>query len=182
MDRRERAVVPRIHRLEHVQGFPSADLANNDAVGSAFSAHYARGPESLTSPRPSILGGLYSRLTMCSCPSFSSAASSIVTIRSSFGMKSERTLRVVVFPAPVPPLTRMFSLPRTHASRKLLALPVQVCRLTSSSAVKGSSENLRMVKSGPVNRQRRQNHVHPRPVRKAGIGVGRGLVQARRPT
>ena len=49
--------------------------------------------------------------------SFSSAASSMVTIRSSSGMKLEMTLRVVVLPTPVPPLTRMLSRSRTLARR-----------------------------------------------------------------
>ena len=57
-------------------------------------------------------------VTTWSCCSCSSAASSMVTMRSSSGMKQDSTLRVVVLPVPVPPETRMFSRPLTHASRK----------------------------------------------------------------
>ena len=69
-------------------------------------------------PLPSMLGGRDSRVTTCSWRSWSSAASSIVTIRSSFGMNDERTLRVVVLPEPVPPETKMFRRASTHARRK----------------------------------------------------------------
>ena len=71
-----------------------------------------------TSPRPSMFGGRDSRRRTCSWCSWSSAASSMVTIRSFAGMKLDSTLSVVVLPAPVPPLTRMLSLPRTQAARK----------------------------------------------------------------
>ncbi len=50
--------------------------------------------------------------------SWSSLASSTVTTRSSEGMKDDRTLRAVVLPVPVPPLTMTLSRPFTQASRK----------------------------------------------------------------
>jgi len=46
-----------------------------------------------TAPRPSMFGGRDSRVTTCSWRSWSSAASSTVMMRSSFGMNDERTLR-----------------------------------------------------------------------------------------
>ena len=59
------------------------------------------------SPRPSMFGGRASSVTTCSWRSCSSAASSMVMIRSSAGMKLDRTLSIVVLPEPVPPDTRM---------------------------------------------------------------------------
>ena len=59
-------------------------------------------------------GRAFERIT-CSCWSWSSTASSMVTIRSSSGMKTERTLSSVVLPVPVPPETMMFSRAWTHA-------------------------------------------------------------------
>ena len=56
-------------------------------------------------PLPSMLGGRASSVTTCSWRSWSSAASSIVTMRSSSGMKDESTLSIVVLPEPVPPET-----------------------------------------------------------------------------
>ena len=72
----------------------------------------------LTSPLPSMFGGRDSRRSTCSWCSCSSAASSMVMTRSSPGMNDDRTFSVVVLPAPVPPETRMLSLPRTQLSRK----------------------------------------------------------------
>ena len=54
----------------------------------------------MTWPLPSMFGGRDSSRTTCGCCSFSSAASSIVTIRSSSGMNDEITFSVVVSPAP----------------------------------------------------------------------------------
>ena len=70
-----------------------------------------------TSPRPSLLAGRDSSRTTWGCWSWSSAASSMVTMRSRSGMNDDSTLRVVVLPVPVPPETRTLSLPRTLASR-----------------------------------------------------------------
>ena len=69
----------------------------------------------VTWPRPSTLAGRASRVTTCSWLSCSSAASSMVTMRSSSGMKLESTFRVVVLPDPVPPETTTLSRPRTQA-------------------------------------------------------------------
>src|SRR3972149_3738621 len=54
-------------------------------------------------PLPSMFGGRDSRVTTCSWRSCRSAASSMVTMRSSLGMNEESTLSVVVLPEPVPP-------------------------------------------------------------------------------
>ena len=64
----------------------------------------------VTSPLPSTLGGRVSRRKTWGCCKANSAASSIVMMRWSSGMKVERQLSKVVLPLPVPPLIRMFSL------------------------------------------------------------------------
>ena len=61
------------------------------------------------SPVPSTFGGRDSRRTMCGWLSRSSAASSIVMMRSRSGKNEESTLRKVVLPEPVPPLTTQLS-------------------------------------------------------------------------
>jgi hypothetical protein len=84
-----------------------------------------------------------------SCWSWSSAASSIVTMRSSPGTKADRALRVVVFPVPVPPEMRTLSLPCTQAARKWAALDESEPKLIRSSIVYGSRANFRIVRTGP---------------------------------
>ena len=72
----------------------------------------------MIAPLPSTLAGRDSNVTTCSCCNRSSAASSIVTIRSVAGMNEDNTFRVVVLPEPVPPDTRIFNLAWTHAFKK----------------------------------------------------------------
>ena len=69
-------------------------------------------------PWPSMLGGRLSSVTTCSWRSWSSAASSMVTIRSPLGMNELSTLSIVVLPEPVPPETKMLSRASTQARRK----------------------------------------------------------------
>ena len=102
-----------------------------------------------TSPSPSMFGGRASSVITWRCWSWSSAASSIVTMRSSFGTKAESAFRVVVLPVPVPPEMRTFSLPRTQAERKCAASGVVVPNSIRSSIVYGSRENFRIVSVGP---------------------------------
>jgi hypothetical protein len=71
-------------------------------------------------------------------------------MRSSGGMNEERTLRVVVFPEPVPPDTTIFSLDLTAPCKNSTIVGVKVPKFIRSSAVKGSLENLRMVIHGPT--------------------------------
>ena len=77
-----------------------------------------------TSPWPSMFGGRASSVITCSCWSWSSAASSIVTMRSSPGMKADSAFSVVVLPVPVPPEMRTLSFPRTQAARNCAAFGV----------------------------------------------------------
>ncbi|MNY30956.1 hypothetical protein D3C86_1650930 [compost metagenome] len=69
-------------------------------------------------PVPSRLGGRLSSEMTWSWWSFSSAASSMVTMRSSLGMKPESTLSRVVLPEPVPPEMKTLSLARMLHLRK----------------------------------------------------------------
>ena len=100
-------------------------------------------------PRPSMFAGRASSRTTCGWTSFSSAASSTVTMRSVSGMKPESRLRRVVLPDPVPPATMMFLRITTHAFMNSAALCVQVPKRMKSSTVSARLENLRMVMVGP---------------------------------
>ena len=75
-----------------------------------------------TSPLPSMLAGRDSSRSTWSWCSWSSAASSMVTMRSSSGMNDESTLSVVVLPEPVPPEMTMLSRPRTQALEEVAHL------------------------------------------------------------
>ena len=63
----------------------------------------------VTSPLPSRLAGRVSRRTTCGCCSCSSAASSMVTMRSPLSIMPDRALSSVVLPEPVPPEMMMLS-------------------------------------------------------------------------
>ena len=123
----------------------------------------------VTAPLPSMLDGRDSSRTTWSCLSWSSAASSMVTIRSSEGMKEERTFRVVVLPAPVPPDTTTLSRPRTHASRKSAVLSLSEPNLIRSFTVNGSAANLRMVSDAAVDGQRGYDGVDTASVGETGV-------------
>ena len=101
-------------------------------------------------PLPSMFAGRVSSVTTCSWRSWSSAASSIVTMRSSFGMNDDSTLSIVVLPEPVPPETKMFRRASTHARRKSNISGVAVPKRIRSSVVSGVAANLRMVMTGPT--------------------------------
>ena len=74
----------------------------------------------------------------------------MVMIRSLKGMKLDSTLRKVVLPVPVPPLTRMFRRPITQARRNIapawLIEPISI----RSSMVNRWTGNLRTVRQGPL--------------------------------
>ncbi len=101
-------------------------------------------------PLPSMLGGRDSSVMTCSWRSCSSAASSMVTMRSSLGMNDESTLSVVVLPEPVPPETKTLRRASTQALRKSNISGVAVPKRMRSSTVKGEAANLRMVMTGPT--------------------------------
>ena len=65
-------------------------------------------------------------------------------------MNDDRTLRAVVFPVPVPPLTMTFSRPLTQASRNLAVSGEKLPKLIRSWTVNGSLANFRIVRNGPT--------------------------------
>ncbi len=101
------------------------------------------------SPRPSMLGGRASRASTWSWLSWSSLASSTVTIRSSAGMNDDSTLSIVVLPVPVPPEMSTLRRPTTQAWRNLATCGDMLPKPMRSSTVYGSAENFRMVRKGP---------------------------------
>ena len=90
--RGERPVVAGVHGLEHVEGGAVTDLTDDDAVG----AHAQRVPHEVADldlrRGPRCSAGRDSRRSTWSWCSWSSAASSMVTMRSSSGMNDEMTL------------------------------------------------------------------------------------------
>src|SRR6266702_556311 len=98
---------------------------------------------------PSRLGGRDSSRSTCSWRSCSSAASSMVTIRSSVGTNDDSTFSVVVLPDPVPPPIAMFSRPRTQASSRSATSGLIVPKAIRSLTVNGSAANLRIVSMEP---------------------------------
>ncbi len=100
-------------------------------------------------PLPSTLAGWVSKRTTCSCSNCNSAASSIVTTRSSSGILDERILSKVVLPEPVPPEMTILSRAKTQARRKLAIPSVIVLYSINCSIVSLSLRNLRMVIEGP---------------------------------
>ena len=102
-----------------------------------------------TSPLPSRFAGRCSMESTWSWLSCSSAASSMVTIRSLSGMKLETTLSIVVLPDPVDPLTIMLIRPVTLRRSNPATWLVMVPFSTRSSTVNGSTANFRMVRNGP---------------------------------
>ena len=88
VDGRERAVVAGVHRLEHVERLGAADLADDDPVGPHAQALRTRS-RIVTSPSPSMFVGRDSSRSTWRWLSRSSAASSIVTMRSLSGIALE---------------------------------------------------------------------------------------------
>ena len=123
-------------------------------------------------PLPSILGGLDSMRTLCSCRICSSAASSIVMILSSSGINPESTLRVVVLPELVPPETMMLILLSTQAFKKIVISVVKVPKAIISSTVYGSTANFTNGQGGPVQNKGRDDGVDTGSIWKPRINHG----------
>ena len=135
----------------------------------------------VTSPSPSMFGGrrlqAQRRGAGCSC---SSAASSIVTMRSSSGMSrrqrvQQRRLAGAGAAGDQDVEPRLDH--RGRGTRPVSGVSVprrdEVARADS-----GSAANLRIVSSGPVERQRRDDRVDAAAVGQAGVDHRRGLVDA----
>ena len=130
-------------------------------------------------PLPSTLAGRVSRLTTCSWCSCSSAASSMVTMRSPVGMKFDRTLSSVVLPEPVPPEMTMFLRATTQTSRNSAIAGLSAPKLDQVARRRACAcANLRIVSAGPVQRQRRDDGVDARAVLQARVDHRRRLVDA----
>ena len=100
--------------------------------------------------QPSTFAFLVSNLTrlgiLFSC---SSALSSIVITRSVFGINCDKTLRKVVLPEPVPPLTNILQPSSTFSLSQSLHISVNVPNERSFSMVIGISGKRRIVRIGP---------------------------------
>ena len=125
-----------------------------------------------------MLAGRDSRRTTWSCLSWSSAASSMVTMRSSSGMNDDSTLSVVVFPAPVLPETMMLRRPRTQASRNSAERSLSVPNAIRSSDGQRVGGELPDGQRGAVDRQRRDDRVDTAAVGEPGVDHRAGLVDA----
>ncbi len=103
----------------------------------------------VTSPLPSTLAGRASSEITCGCWSWSSAASSIVTIRSRSRIAADSAFSSVVLPAPVPPEMTTFRRARTNADSSLRVGSSSDPRSTSSPRVNFLGKR-RIVRTGPI--------------------------------
>ena len=127
-------------------------------------------------PLPSMLAGRVSRRTQWSLASCSSAASSMVMMRSSSGMKCDSTLSSVVLPEPVPPETTMFSRDDDARAQELGDLGrhrAEADQVVDAQLLFGElSDGDRR----PDQRDRRNDDVHARAIGQAGVADRAGLV------
>ena len=115
------------------------------------------------------LGGRVSNFTTWRCWSCNSAVSSMVMMRSSSGTKRDMSFSVVVLPEPVPPEMRIVVLACTHAARKrsIPCVSVLFCEhLLRRDDVPAESANRQR---RPVQRQRRDDGIHARPVQQSSV-------------
>ena len=155
-------------------------LADDDPVG----AHAQRVADEVADrdlrPRPRCSAGAPRAGARAAGASWSSAASSIVTIRSLFGIADESAFRSVVLPEPVPPEMRMLQLRLDAAPRGSRPTPrdSEPMLIMSSSAEALARLNFRIVSSGPGERERRDDRVDAAAVGKARVDHRRRLVDA----
>ena len=93
-------------------------------------------------------------------------------------MKDESAFSSVVLPEPVPPQTSRLQRRRTARPSSSASGAVSVPLATSSSGVKPRRRKRRIVEHRPVERERRDHHVHARAVGQAGVDERLGLVDA----
>ena len=170
VDRGQRAVVAGVHGLEHVEGLAAAALADDDAVGPHAQGVAHEVADGDLRPCPRCWAAASPAGRTCSCCSWSSAASSMVTMRSSSGMNDDSTLSRVVLPVPVPPETMMFSRPTDAAPRGTGPTPGSACRgrIRSSTWQRVAGE-LPDGEARPVDGQRGDDGVDARAVGQAGV-------------
>ena len=129
-------------------------------------------------PWPSTLGGRVSRRTMFSCASCSSAASSMVTMRSSCGMYCDRMFKKVVLPAPVPPEIRMLMRARTAAASISIISGGDALQLHQLIGGQRAGAEAADGQRGPIERQRRNDGVDARTIGQARIDHRRGFIDS----
>ena len=177
VQRGQRAFVAGVHGLQHVERFGPRHSPMMMRSGRIRRALRTRSV-AVIAPLPSMFGGRVSSRTTWSCCNCNSAASSIVTMRSSFGMKLDSVLSSVVLPEPVPPEMMMFSraLMRAfqqhhHLGREGLVVE-QVFQLERIGAEAANGDR------GAVQGQRRNDRVHAGAVRQAGVDHRADFVDA----
>ena len=125
-----------------------------------------------------MFGGRVSSRTTCSWCSCSSAASSIVTMRSRSEMKLDSTFSSVVLPAPVPPLISMFSRARTQCSRNSSIGRVSERMRHQVLGLQPLGRKAADREQRAVDRQRRNDRVDARAVGQARVDHRRAVVDA----
>ena len=171
------AVVAGVHGLQHVQRFGAAHSPTMMRSGRMRRALMTRS-RWVMAPAPSIFdraGFQPHHVRCCSC---SSAVSSMVTTRSSSGMKRESVFSMVVLPEPEPPEMTMFSRASTQPLRKS-SMPVREGLVLDQ--IFGGEQLLAEAADGhhgADQRQRRDDGADARAVGQARVDDGRGVVDA----
>ncbi len=132
----------------------------------------------LIAPRPSRLAGRASRLTRWLWRRRSSAASSMVMMRSPSGMKFDSRLRKVVLPEPVPPETTMLRRCSTQMRRNAGHLVREGAEAHQVLDLERPARELADGERRPLEGERRDDRIDPRAVAQAGIHHRRGFVDA----
>ena len=132
----------------------------------------------VTWPLPSMFGGRASIASTCSWLSWSSLASSMVTMRSSVGMNDDSTFSVVVLPVPVPPETITLRRPTTQAWRNRAECGVEGAEADQVVDLVRVLGELPDREERSADGQRVDHRVHAGAVGEAGVDHRRGLVDA----
>ena len=181
VDGRQRAVVARVHGLQHVQGLGAAAFAHHDAVrphaqGVADQVADGIGPLAFDVGHFRLESH---RRALCSAAARRCLRS--VTMRSLSGMKSLRQLSRVVLPVPVPPEIKMLRRSSDGGPEELRRRrgdrlqPHQVL----DDQLAGRELADRQARAGI--RQRRNDRVDPATVSQAGIDQRAALVDRAAP-
>ena len=178
VDGRQAAVVAGVHRLQHVQRFLAADLADDDAVGP----HTERIDDELALPDGALaLDVRRPGFQPHDVPLPQHQLRGVLDRDDSLAdreMKPESTFSSVVLPAPVPPETIMFSRHATAAAGNRASAASANRAPTRSCAPSRSVRNRRIDSDGTVERQRRNDGVDARAVLQPGIDHRTGFVDA----
>ena len=168
--RGERAVVAGAHGHHHVEGLRPTDLADDEAIGP----HAQRSPHEIADGHlAGALGAARPGLQPhdVGAGSDSSAASSMVMIRSPGAATPARALSSVVLPAEVGPADQDVG-PRPHRGFQQLDDRGRGERRQRD----GGRRELPDGEAGPVDGQRGHDGVHPGAAREAGVDDGAGAV------